>query len=555
MLNLRIENDNVISRMNHEISLDTSGREVKIHSWFFLAMCLVIYLALRLPWVGHLLTYDEAMNLCSVRAFAANGYDYYSHWFWHHPPMLGVLMLRVQPFLPQFAERTELLLVVVGCLNLLALFLLNRETLGTGPALWSSFLFAVMPSSIFFDLWIKQDSLVVLFGLLSLYFFVRQKTIVSGVLLGFGFLSKETAMFYAFAIALLWLLQGPARRFRNLLAVAVVSALVSAWWYVEFSVSIQYFIKFALDSGNLKTDALIWAKPWYYFLAKMPVDFGIPGIGFAITGVVVLIRAALRARREPRPAEPWGSSPGRYWPLMVFFPGFIIFCMATGKAPWFTISLLPAFATLEGVGAWNLLAFLRNKTAPWLSKAPAVMEILRCRLVKFVLVLLLCGLAFIHVGGRDYEEAMKQQFYGWWWGASSSRLAAERINLFVRDGEKVLITPMYYSANPSKPRPCQIFTYYLKDAPVIVMRFDTPFDALVNTIRKNKIDWMMISPQPEVGENEVIKPLKLRYGLNPLRLPGAYIFKTDSIYRENVSPHSEQPPKTSIPDSSALSGQ
>jgi 4-amino-4-deoxy-L-arabinose transferase-like glycosyltransferase len=525
--------------MKNDVSIDTPAPGVKLHPWIIFAICLVIYLALRLPGVGHLVNYDEAMNLCSVRSFAANGSDYYSRWFWHHPPMLGMLMLLAKPLSPHFAERTELLLIAVGCLNLLALFLLNRETLGTGPALWSVFLFAVMPSSIFFDLWIKQDALVVLFGLLSLYFFLRQKTLVSGVFLGFGFLAKETAMFYAIAIAMLWWLQGPARRFRNLLAVAAVSIAVSAWWYQEFSVSIKYFIQFALDSGNLKTDASVWAKPWYYFLAKMPIDFGILGILLAIAGVIALIRAALNARRDPRAADRWGRSPGRYWPLMVFFPGFIIFCMATGKAPWFTIALLPAFASLEGFGLWSLLALLRDRIEPRLSKVPAATEILRGRLMKSALVLPLCGLAFVRVWGLDYDDMMKQQYYGWWWGASCSRLAAERLNLFVRDGEKVLITPMYYSANASNPKPCQIFAYYLKDVPVFIVRFDTPVDALVKAIRENQIDWMMISPQPEVGENEVVKPIMQRYGLYPLRLPGAYIFKTDSIYKQDVSPHPE----------------
>ena len=36
-----------------------------------LAGVLVIFLLLRLRWIGHLLVWDEAMNLCTVRSLAA----------------------------------------------------------------------------------------------------------------------------------------------------------------------------------------------------------------------------------------------------------------------------------------------------------------------------------------------------------------------------------------------------------------------------------------------------------------------------------------------------
>ena len=52
-----------------------------------LAVFFALYFVLRLPWVGHLLTLDEANKLLSVRAFAAAVRFFDSNWFWRSPPL------------------------------------------------------------------------------------------------------------------------------------------------------------------------------------------------------------------------------------------------------------------------------------------------------------------------------------------------------------------------------------------------------------------------------------------------------------------------------------
>ncbi|HIL71898.1 MAG TPA: hypothetical protein EYG38_18860, partial [Verrucomicrobia bacterium] len=54
--------------------------------WGALCLCLVLFVALRSEFIGHLLVWDEAMNLCTVQSFATQGSDDFSNWFWTHPP-------------------------------------------------------------------------------------------------------------------------------------------------------------------------------------------------------------------------------------------------------------------------------------------------------------------------------------------------------------------------------------------------------------------------------------------------------------------------------------
>ena len=229
------------------------------------------------------------MNLCSVRSFAARGHDYYSSWFSHHPPLLGLSLLLLQPLQPGFAERSQLFLIFVGVLNSLALFALCRIAFGTAAALWSVFFYAVMPAAIFFDLWIKQDTLAALFGMLSMLAFLRRRFVFSGALMGFALLAKEIAAFYAIGIGVLWLVQPrEQRKIRDLAVVAAVTVLLSAWWYVGFSPSIKYFIAFAVNYSNKGVDVWMWSRPWHYFLGKLNLDFGSLGLALSLLGVLAI---------------------------------------------------------------------------------------------------------------------------------------------------------------------------------------------------------------------------------------------------------------------------
>ena len=518
---------------------DTDKSHMRMSQWLVLVACMLLFVAFRVPWIGHLLTNDEASNLCGVRAFAGGGYDYWSQWFWHHPPIFSTLLLLVHPLEAGFAERAEWLMLGVSALNLLMLFVLTRSLSGSGPALWTSFCYAVMPVARCYDLWLKQDSLAVLFGLLAIYAFQKKRHLYSGLALGLAFLAKEVAMFYAAGIAILWFLQEPRhRRFGDLFAVALVSILVSAWWYLLFSVSIEYFIAFAVNSSTQWTDVETWAQPWYFFLQKLLVDLGPVGILLCVVGLLVLEFDFHRRFAQKPWTERIRDDVMPAWFLAVLLTGYILFSSSRGKAAWFTSILYPLFAVPQGLGVYAILRLLENGIRNFASRLPRLVSvwprvISGAMVVAFVIPIVMGG------WGADYEKYLQKQYYWMWWGADTSRAAARMMNRVVKNGERVLITPMFYW-DRLPPKPCAIFVYYLKPMPAILRRFDTPFDSLIADIRKYQIDWIMISPPPGIGENALIRPMMRKYGLNPLLLRGACIFKTDRIYKEagaNIQSH------------------
>lgn len=509
---------------------DAGNVRMPMSHWLVLFSCMLLFVAFRAPWIGHLLTNDEASNLCGVRAFAGGGYDYWSQWFWHHPPIFSTLLLLVRPLEAGFAERAEWLMLGVSALNLLMLFVLTRSLFGSGPALWTSFCYAVMPVARCYDLWLKQDSLAVLFGLLSVYAFQKKRHVYSGLALGLAFLAKEVAMFYAVGIAILWFLQAPRhRRFGDLFAVALISILVSAWWYLLFSVSIEYFIAFAVNSSTQWTDVETWAQPWYFFLQKLPVDLGLPGILLCVAGLLALAFDFRRRFAQKPWAERSRDDVMPVWFLAILLTGYILFSVSRGKAAWFTSTLYPLLAVPQGLGVYAILRLLENGIRRFTLRHPRLASV-GPRVIPgavaaaFIIPIVMGG------WGADYEKYLQKQYYWMWWGADNSRAAAQVMNRVVKTGERVLITPMFYWAC-QPPKPCAIFVYYLKPMPAILRRFDTPFDSLIADIRKHRIDWIMISPPPGIGESAMIQPMMRKYGLNPLLLRGACIFKTDRIYK------------------------
>lgn len=501
--------------------------------WLFLVSGLAVYLILRLPWVGHLLMWDEAMNLCSVRSFVARGQDFYLSWFWHHPPLMGMAMSLLHPLQSGFAERSQLLFLLFGILNCLALFALSRSTFGTRVALWAVFFYAVMPAAIFFDLWLKQDPLVAPFGLLSLYAFLSRRSLLAGAFLAISLLVKEVAVIFAIGVGILWLLRPrESRRIRDLVWFAGAAAALSGWWYLRSDSPIWYFLALAIDSTSQPTDAWVWARPWYYYLVKLWVDLGLVGILGSVTGVVVIGWLRRNCRHDEFPAIAW--------PLAVLVPAFILFSAARAKTVWFPVPLYPMFAALQAIGLSALLVAGERwlmriaERSPWLGAWWP-------RWIARAVALSVIVVSTSSVWGRDYERYLYAQDGGIWWGAAASRQAAERINGSVKDGQKALITPMSYWQYRDK-EPCPIFVYYLKDIPVLVRPYDLSAQELVEAVREYQLDWAMVSPEGSVARAALLEPLIRDCGVLPVFLQGTCIFRTDSIYKKEANPPSESRP-------------
>lgn len=458
-------------------------------------VCVAVFLLLRVPWRDHLLMWDEAMNLCAVRAFVGGGHDPYSEWFWRYPPVFHLLMVAVRPLAAGFVGRVEWIPIGLGLLTLLALAALNRRLFGGWVAVVSAAALAVMPGAVFYGVWIKQDAAMTLFGILALLLSSRGKPVLSGAALGLALLSKQFAVFFAIAIAILLLSE---RRYRELILVASVSLLTSCWW----------FLFFAAGTANIAESVLAgaedcWIHPWHYYLDMLTIETGWPGLLMAGWG------ASLVAVR---------SGHGR-WPLALLLPTLLVLSAAQCKTPWYSMLLYPAIATCQAVFILRATRWLADRSVSPAGK----------RGVSVVTALAAVGSIGCFVAGRDYETMMTEREPMMWEASYSSRQAAETLNRCVKPGEAALITTMhYYGANIRSP--CPIFVIHLRDMPVLVRQHDVSAGQFVADVRKYRIDWAMVSPAPGEELRRLAGPLIREHGLRPLKLRDALIFRTTPLH-------------------------
>ncbi len=468
-----------------------------------------LFCVLRGAWIGHVLTWDEAMNLAGVRAWVGGGEDPYSNWFWRHPPGYLLLLSLLSPLQAGFAERAEVLTMAMALGGALVLYVLVRHLAGRIAAAWSFFLLAIMPGAVFFDTWIKQDSLLAIPGLLALAGCFRRRFVVAGMCLGVAFLIKETAIFYALAAALAWLLQEKTqRRWQDAAALVLAPILIAGWWYIGFSTTVRQFA--LLFSGQPFQGEEAWHQnPWDYYLYRIPLYLGWAGTLMAAGGALALVRhrPGLRA-----------VAVARAWPALVLVPALVLLHLAQGKTTWMVIALFPAFAGLQAVAAAAVCRLGRT--------------FLRRAVMASVLAGLLLGLTWPMMGSQGYDDFFKKMDFPFWWGSVASREAATLLASQMGPGDRALVTPMYYWTDP-RLRACAIFTYYFGgDHPVLVAPNTLPANEYLRLLREYNLQWAMISVAPDAGRQRLLDELQragvtgrvFRSGLlldaRALRLPG-----------------------------------
>ena len=472
----------------HFVSPQSSSGSSTARLCFFLAAIIAVHVALRLPHIGHLLSWDEAMNILTVRSHAAQVNDEYAAWFSRHPPTMAVILSLLRPFAGGFAARAEFFSLLVSIGTLLALFAVARESFGERTAFLAGACFAVMPGAVFFDTWIKQDGLVALFGLIAIFFWLRRRALPSGIFIGVCCLAKENAVFYAGALFILWFFERPWNA-RSLAAIVLAPLLIAGWWYVFFSTAVADQFSFA--TGVKIHQVENWDKPWWYFLGKLRLDLGWPGVALAITGIAVC-----GATRRSAGADAAVCATNRIWPLAVILPGYALLTLMAGKAPWLNIALLPALAMIQAVAIGFLLRFIQR---PFQSMVFAM----------------LLTITLLPSARMDHEQFMQKQDYGTWRGANASRAAALELNRLVEPGARVLITPMWYWPE-EQHAPCPIFACYIKPLDVLIKPNTITAAELIAAVRENRLDWAMVAPPPGEGEQRLIAPLIRDQHLKPV---------------------------------------
>lgn len=459
---------------------------------FFILVALAVFILLRARWMGHLLMWDEAMNICSTRAFAAGGHDAYSGWFWRYPPIMNLLLCLLKPLAPGFIARAEWVPLLISVATFFALARFNQSFFGPSVALISAVALAVMPGSVFFSLWIKQDGLAALMGLLAIWATVRGRWIPAGILLGIALLAKQTAAFHALTIAILL---ATRRQWKPLLIIAAISAVTSLWWYFLFSTSDrQFFNFFATGSDNA---AELWKKPWYFYFIVLWRDVGFVGCVFAVLGFI----KSLPSQDDTR------------WPAILSAVGFGILTISGGKTIWYPAILYPAIATLIAIGACALWSWATERLT--LGRGP----------LAFLATIVLAASTAMPVVFSDYESNMELREPGMWDASFSSKQAADALNARVADGQRALITPMHYYG-PEVTYPCPIFAAYLKDMPLIIRPNTLTESQFIEAVRDSQISWAMVSPPPQ-SSAQLLGPL---YRGHKLRL---YVFRNTVVINTN----------------------
>ena len=102
------------------------GRSLPI-LWLFAIACLNIIA--RIPQLGHMLSWDEAWNLCALKSIAS-GAGLLAGQFWRHPPVYMELGFLFSPLRSGFEMRMEILSLMLGTGAILIFVSMISEFLG-----------------------------------------------------------------------------------------------------------------------------------------------------------------------------------------------------------------------------------------------------------------------------------------------------------------------------------------------------------------------------------------------------------------------------------------
>ncbi|MFA5500967.1 MAG: hypothetical protein WC404_07815, partial [Candidatus Omnitrophota bacterium] len=315
--------------------------KVKFIAGFIIVSLIFIYL--RAKTLDHLLMWDEARNIISLRAFLTNNYldPFYRNYFLH-PPLYMTFAAFAFPFKAGLGIRLEVLSLVFSYLTLLVVYILSAKTGGWKYAFLSGFFLSLMPVSIGYDTWIKRDGLASCLGYLAILLLLKRKFLWCAIALSFSMLAKENALFFLLAAtAILFALKERMVLKKTALIYGIV-IVFSGWWYMFFSSMPADLFDIYLSAQN---NAFAWANSSFYYFKKLLPDLGLPMLIFFLTGLCYILYLFFR-KKEYR----WSL------PLIVFLcvyvpSSFIIM----SKTPWLSVSAAPALAMIAAAGALFIL--------------------------------------------------------------------------------------------------------------------------------------------------------------------------------------------------------
>lgn len=467
---------------------------------FGLVIISAIFLYLRIDELGHLLMWDEAWNILSLKAYLANDTSSPFYWFFRfHPPAYMFFGKMLMPLERGIDIRLEGLSLTFSYATLIVVYLLSSKIGGWRYSWLTGLMLSLMPASIGYDTWIKRDSLAAFAGYTALLLLAKRRFIWCAVALGFSLLSKENGIFFLMASFLMIFILKEKKPFRKILLISLVVAALTSWWYLLFSEMTTHGISFFFS----KTDySMPWSNSSLYYFKKL-----VPDLGWAILILTIIGSACIIYRTFIKKQPRW------FFPLSVVLCVYIpISFLFTLKAPWLP---LPSFAAIAMIAAGGAL---------WMLKKAKKSKAFFAAFFLLIIFTVYTGLSFSYPGYHT------KTYPNGWPGASSSKNIALYLNSQMDENDKFLITEFEYWKTPM----CPIFEFYSDLEPVRILGPDEPLANLMDEVTRDKVSWLVIIDSPEKESKTRVLAENIRDYLieNPKKVGWGYVWNVERLWRD-----------------------
>jgi 4-amino-4-deoxy-L-arabinose transferase-like glycosyltransferase len=470
----------------------TKKTDERNRSYAGLFVLLAFFVALRMGTLGHLLMWDEAWNIFSIRAHAFGQVRDPFYWLYYfHPPLYVFCAEFLLPLKDGFDVRLQWLSLFFSAGAFVAVYYLAETIGGWKYSLFTGLSLVFMPGAIAYSTWIKRDSLAVLCGTFAILLLLKKRLFWSFLLIGLSLLSKENGAFFMLAAVILIFVLNEKKPLLKVFFLFAVVAASSAWWYIFFSEMTKYGIGYFFTETDY---SLIWSGSWTYYLKKLVSDTGWINILFLIAGSYYALRGAVRRKAQ------WAAGPVLF--LSVYVPISFLFIL---KPPWLNIPAFPGAALLIGAGML------------WLFEKTAGRVVLRGAFYVLLISSLLPGAFF------SYEDYHSFTYPHGWPGAGASRDIAAYLNR-TDDDDAFMITEFTYWDMPI----CPIFLFYNRKDRFKTVRFGKTAKEILKTMKDEGVSYLVIVGEPQPTEKtafiELSRDVYALTGVEPEVVGWSYVW-------------------------------
>lgn len=299
----------------------------------FLFFIISLALLLRIYHHHHILMSDEANNMLTIKAIIEG--DGLREYFFKHPPLFTVLTSAASYPFGDNLHIVQGLSILFSSAAFFPLYLITEKVFDRRTALLSLLFLAVMPLNIAYSAWVKQDAMLLFFFIWSLYLYITERPVKSGIMFGIASLTKAFAWFLIPIVVGYEILHGwkGKESAKRLFIWLLIGFSVSWWWYAFFGRSSFGAISAVAHGGNLFEFS--WHYPWYYYIRNMRADLLSVVLAFFLVGV---LGTSLRKRNST------------LFPLLWILAFYVPLSLMKTKAPWYTFLASPPIAVIAAVG-------------------------------------------------------------------------------------------------------------------------------------------------------------------------------------------------------------